>query len=153
LQSLARSGIVAPNNSFKPKPLRGSATPCGFSGGFGLTQALALMKNSAVISDCEQYRYELRRVWDESAPLVLFIGLNPSTADGSSDDNTSRVCIKSGGAMAVFCLATCLPTARPTSLPFTSRKIRLAPRTTLISKGFSRKLSWLCALGATPARI
>jgi hypothetical protein len=116
LQSLARSGIVAPNNSFKPKPLRGSATPCGFSGGFGLTQALALMKNSAVISDCEQYRYELRRVWDESAPLVLFIGLNPSTADGSSDDNTSRVCIKSGGAMAVFCLATCLPTARPTSL-------------------------------------
>ena len=51
------------------------------------------MKNSAVISDCEQYRYELRRVWDESAPLVLFIGLNPSTADGSSDDNTSRVCI------------------------------------------------------------
>ena len=51
------------------------------------------MKQSAVISKCEQYRYELRRVWDESAPLVLFIGLNPSTADGSTDDNTSRVCI------------------------------------------------------------
>jgi hypothetical protein len=51
------------------------------------------MKQSAVISDCQQYRYELRRVWDESKPLVLFIGLNPSTADGETEDNTSRVCI------------------------------------------------------------
>ena len=51
------------------------------------------MKQSAVISNCELYRYELRRVWDESAPFVLFIGLNPSTADGTTDDNTSRVCI------------------------------------------------------------
>ena len=59
----------------------------------GLTQALALMKKSAVISKCEKYRYELRRVWDESKPLVLFIGLNPSTADAETEDNTSRVCI------------------------------------------------------------
>lgn len=51
------------------------------------------MKTSAVISACGQYRYELRRVWDDAAPLVLFIGLNPSTADASNDDNTSRVCI------------------------------------------------------------
>jgi hypothetical protein len=51
------------------------------------------MQRSAVISACKQYRYGLRRVWDGTAPLVLFIGLNPSTADGSSDDNTSRVCI------------------------------------------------------------
>ena len=51
------------------------------------------MKQSASISRCKKFRYELRRVWDESAPLVLFIGLNPSTADGSNDDNTSRVCI------------------------------------------------------------
>lgn len=51
------------------------------------------MKASALISACKQYRYELRRVWDDSSPLVLFIGLNPSTADASSDDNTTRVCI------------------------------------------------------------
>ena len=48
---------------------------------------------AAAISDCLQYRYELRRVWDDKKPLVLFIGLNPSTADAESDDNTSRVCI------------------------------------------------------------
>jgi hypothetical protein len=35
------------------------------------------MNTSAVISACGQYRYELRRVWDDAAPLVLFIGLNP----------------------------------------------------------------------------
>lgn len=51
------------------------------------------MKKSAVISACGNYRYELRRVWDELRPAVLFIGLNPSTADAEVDDNTIRVCM------------------------------------------------------------
>src|SRR5699024_3303718 len=51
------------------------------------------MKKSAVFSDSGQYRYELRRIWDDAKPLVLFIGLNPSTADAKTEDNTSRVCI------------------------------------------------------------
>jgi len=51
------------------------------------------MKKSAVISMCKTYRYQLRRTWDEAKPVVLFIGLNPSTADAESDDRTSRVCI------------------------------------------------------------
>lgn len=51
------------------------------------------MIQTAIISECQQYRYELRRVWDDTKPLVLFIGLNPSTADAETDDNTSRVCI------------------------------------------------------------
>ena len=51
------------------------------------------MKKSAIISDCGTYRYELRRVWDESLPAVLFIGINPSTADHINDDPTVRVCI------------------------------------------------------------
>lgn len=51
------------------------------------------MRISATISPCGQYRYELRRVWDESKPLVLFVCLNPSKADGHIEDNTSRVCI------------------------------------------------------------
>ncbi len=51
------------------------------------------MKQNAVISACTLYRYELRRTWDESKPFVLFIGLNPSTADAEKEDNTSRVCI------------------------------------------------------------
>lgn len=51
------------------------------------------MKTSATISSCQQYRYELRRIWDDAKPKVMFVCLNPSTADSSADDNTSRVCI------------------------------------------------------------
>lgn len=48
---------------------------------------------SAVISDCGKYRYSLTRIWDESKPKVMFIMLNPSTADASNDDPTIRRCI------------------------------------------------------------
>jgi hypothetical protein len=51
------------------------------------------MEASAELSRCGCYRYALRRCWDPSAPLVLFIGLNPSTADATVDDPTSRVCM------------------------------------------------------------
>lgn len=34
------------------------------------------------------YRYKLWRIWDESKPLILFIMLNPSTADGKVNDPT-----------------------------------------------------------------
>ena len=51
------------------------------------------MKKSAIVSSCGKYRYELRRIWNRSRPWVLFICLNPSTADHEADDNTSRVCI------------------------------------------------------------
>lgn len=51
------------------------------------------MKKTAIISDCGKYRYELSRIWDESKPKVLFIMLNPSTADADIDDPTIRRCI------------------------------------------------------------
>ena len=51
------------------------------------------MQKSAIISDCKTYRYELRRIWDSSRALVLFICLNPSTADHELEDRTSIVCV------------------------------------------------------------
>lgn len=51
------------------------------------------MNKDAVLSKCRSYRYALWRTWDESKPKVLFIGLNPSTADESTDDQTVRRCI------------------------------------------------------------
>ena len=32
-------------------------------------------------SPCDSYRYGLSRLWDASAPSLLFVMLNPSTAD------------------------------------------------------------------------
>jgi hypothetical protein len=50
-------------------------------------------KKMAVMSDDHIYRYMLGRTWDESKPSVLFIMLNPSTADDRLDDPTIRRCI------------------------------------------------------------
>ena len=47
----------------------------------------------AIISDCSKYRYELHREWDKNKGKVLFIMLNPSTADTHNDDLTTRRCI------------------------------------------------------------
>jgi hypothetical protein len=44
----------------------------------------------ATFSQCKRYRYALWRIWDESKPLVMFIGLNPSTANETTDDATIR---------------------------------------------------------------
>ena len=44
----------------------------------------------AACSACGQYRWWLERVWQPSAPRLIFIGLNPSRADGRRDDPTLR---------------------------------------------------------------
>lgn len=44
----------------------------------------------AYISEDGRYRYKLWRIWDESKPKILFIMLNPSTADANEDDPTIR---------------------------------------------------------------
>jgi len=54
------------------------------------------MKKSAKFSECMKYRYSLTRIWNDdtfSAPLLVFVGLNPSTADAEKDDPTIRRCI------------------------------------------------------------
>ena len=51
------------------------------------------MKSDANFSNCRKYRYALWRIWDESKPYVMFIGLNPSTADETKNDQTINRCI------------------------------------------------------------
>lgn len=48
---------------------------------------------SAVISPCGTFRYELRRTWDSLLPVLVFVMLNPSTADAEKDDATIRKCM------------------------------------------------------------
>lgn len=51
------------------------------------------MHKTAVISPCGQYRYALGRRWGGVGASVLWIMLNPSTADASIDDPTIKRCI------------------------------------------------------------
>lgn len=46
------------------------------------------MRSGAEFSPDRKYRYALWRIWDESKPLVMFIGLNPSTANETETDPT-----------------------------------------------------------------
>lgn len=53
-----------------------------------------LVEKTAWLSSCGRYRHALGRHWDRSRGFVLFIGLNPSTADAETDDPTIRRCIR-----------------------------------------------------------
>jgi hypothetical protein len=52
------------------------------------------MLGSATFSPCKRFRYVLRRTWNPAGKTVLFIALNPSTADANHDDPTIRRCIR-----------------------------------------------------------
>lgn len=54
---------------------------------------LRYLANAAELSADGLYRYSLTRVWDAAKGKVVFIGLNPSTADASVDDPTIRRCV------------------------------------------------------------
>ena len=63
-----------------------------------ITTDMALIETNgskgAELSICRCYRYSLWRLWDTSKPSVLFIGLNPSTADEYEDDPTLSKCMQ-----------------------------------------------------------
>lgn len=47
----------------------------------------------AMFSECRKYRYCLYRTWKPGTPVLIVIGLNPSSADERTDDPTiKRVC-------------------------------------------------------------
>lgn len=48
---------------------------------------------SAILSDDGLYRYSLLRTWTPGLGSVMFVMLNPSTADASKDDPTIRRCV------------------------------------------------------------
>ncbi len=54
---------------------------------------LQYISQKARFSRCGRYRYSLRRRWSTGGGTVLFIGLNPSTADQQRDDPTIRRCV------------------------------------------------------------
>lgn len=67
--------------------------------------------SGAIFSNCGKYRYALWRKWDLDRAPVMFIGLNPSTANHVKDDPTiRRVCAisKNNGYGGVY-MMNCFP--------------------------------------------
>ena len=50
-------------------------------------------------SDCEYYRYSLTRTWDDTAPRIMFVMLNPSKADEFANDPTVERCERRARAL------------------------------------------------------
>jgi hypothetical protein len=50
-------------------------------------------QRTALLSECGSYRYRLGRIWEPAGPGILFVMLNPSTADAFQDDPTIRRCM------------------------------------------------------------
>ncbi|MEA1011135.1 DUF1643 domain-containing protein [Bacillus cereus] len=50
------------------------------------------MESMALFDDSKTYRYSLERIWDPHKERVLFIMLNPSSANQDSEDATSKRC-------------------------------------------------------------
>lgn len=81
---------------------------------------LPLTSSRAVLSPCGTYRYSLERRW-KSGPRLVFVMLNPSTADEREDDPTIRRCLgfaKDNGFSAIavvnlFALRATDPTEVP----------------------------------------
>jgi hypothetical protein len=52
------------------------------------------METGAIFDASGCYRYTLWRVWNQHAPKMAFVMLNPSTADATSDDATICRCVR-----------------------------------------------------------
>lgn len=50
------------------------------------------VESVAEYSPCERYRYSLTRIWDNTAPKVMFVMLNPSKATEQQNDPTIERC-------------------------------------------------------------
>lgn len=53
-----------------------------------------MLNAGADFSECGRYRYKLWRIWDETLPRAMCIGLNPSTANATKTDPTITNLIK-----------------------------------------------------------
>jgi hypothetical protein len=51
------------------------------------------MQGGAIFDATRRYRYSLWRSWEPTAPRLVFVMLNPSTADAHQNDATIRRCI------------------------------------------------------------
>lgn len=77
----------------------------------GLLFGSETYSQGALFSEDRKYRYKLWRIWDKSKPLVMFVGLNPSTANENENDPTIRSVerIAKSNGFGGFYMMNCFP--------------------------------------------
>ena len=108
----------------------------------------------AIYSDCEAYRYLLQIVWDESAPMAMFVMLNPSTATELANDPTVERCeirARRGADSAGFVSVISSPIAPQTRANCNGWQTQSGRATMLLLRGTRGWRGRLFALGATTA--
>ncbi len=78
--------------------------------------------STATYSDCERYRYDLTRVWDEAGRKIAFVMLNPSTATEVQNDPTVERCERRARALGYGAFRVCNIFAWRDTDPFAMRK-------------------------------
>jgi hypothetical protein len=72
---------------------RSGAAPAHDPGGKVRIKVKAEIRSEAVFGGKNnEYRYRLSRIWDDRLPRVMFVMMNPSTADPVADDPTVAKC-------------------------------------------------------------
>lgn len=111
-------------------------------------------EQSAVISDDLRYRYLLRRVWNDNHPRVLYVMLNPSTADATLDDPTIRSCVRLAHAQGYGSLEVvnlfALRSTNPDQLNHQPDPIGNPMNTDVVCAALGRCDLAICAWGAHP---
>ena len=101
---------------------RATRRPDATAGNNDATTSGGFPARGAVLSADGLYRYRLWRIWDDLRPLMVWVMLNPSTADADVDDPTIRKCMsfakahRHGGIIVVnlFAWRATDPKALPT---------------------------------------
>ncbi|WP_306324146.1 MULTISPECIES: DUF1643 domain-containing protein [unclassified Streptomyces] len=90
-----KGGVQLPMFAVEPEPATaGPARPgaADWAEAHGLEFLHTGASGSAALSPCGEYRYRLDRVWNEDAAPMVWVMLNPSTADHVENDPTIRRC-------------------------------------------------------------
>lgn len=103
-----------------------------------------------------RYRYWLTRVWDSKKPMLGWVMLNPSTADGNVDDPTIRRCIAfamaHGYGGIVVCNLMAFRATDPSNLPM-DHEFAMGPFNLYHIGAELRGLDVVCAWGANPKAV
>lgn len=90
------AGSAAPAAALSPVARFAMSCPAGPVDGHSLPEVVPAAvappspAAAAAFSPCGRYRWWLQRCWEPGRPPLLFVGLNPSRADGRCDDPTLR---------------------------------------------------------------